>query len=286
MCGSLTKSEPRAARQGSEPFERGAGVEPDGSGVLGDAPADEPVLHHRLGEHLGGVQVASPASSTSMATRRPWRRRARTSGVRARAPRRRCARSTGCHRRRRRRGRPPRARAPRRPGRRAGRPGGTPPPEGRRRPGTRRAAPAAGSPLRAARRCRHRRRRARGGRRTAPPAAPPAGRWARSRPGRSRPSRPTLARSSAVRSPCRPRCTPSAPRRRRGPGCAPCQMEMAVDEALGHQAPGGVDLVPTGHRLLGDQGDPPWSRPSCQRPGRPRRVASATTGSWVVTRQL
>ena len=238
------EAEPGPLRQPGEPLERRARVQPDRAGVVGDAATDQPVLEHRrrrASRSCAGTRRRRRRRASPPGGRAP--RRASTSGVRARGPRRRCARSTGCRRRRRRRGRPPRGPGPRRPGRGAARPAGTPRPAGRPRRGTPRAAPAAGSPPRAAPWCRRRRTPARGVRRAAPPRAPPCARWARSSAGRSRPSPPRPARSSAART----HVTRGV--RRQGGVADPVQrvdlvqVHVPVDEALGDQPTGGVDLL-------------------------------------------
>ena len=47
-------------RQPGEPLQRRARVQADGARVVGDAAADQAVLEHRGGQHLGGVQRGVP----------------------------------------------------------------------------------------------------------------------------------------------------------------------------------------------------------------------------------
>ncbi len=174
--------------EAGEPLERRAGVEADRAGVVGDALADQAVLEHRLGEHLGGPQARvarvvdqhrDPAAVRRREPAHPLDVLARL-GVGVLDPRD-AADDVGAEVDRVSRPAPPP------PGRGAVRPAGTRPPAGRPRRGTPRAGRAAGSRPPAARGCRRRRRPARGVRRTAPPRARPCARWARSTRGRSRP---------------------------------------------------------------------------------------------------
>jgi hypothetical protein len=49
--------EPGAPRESRQPLQGGPGVETDRTCVVGDAAADQAVLEHRRGEHLGGAQA-------------------------------------------------------------------------------------------------------------------------------------------------------------------------------------------------------------------------------------